>query len=342
MEPIDIVIPWVDDTDPVWKKDRDFYVKQKGLEKRKLVKYFRDWDTLKYVFRGIEKFMPWVRHIHFVTYGHLPEWLDTTNPKIKIQKHKDFFGKEAAFPVFNASAIEMNLKNIPGLAEKFIYFNDDTLVCKPVTPERFYKGNLPVDHLVLDIPRGGWLYDKIRIKDPYSYLCRKNVSLLNSHFPLKELKKRRPELFFDSSYLKGDILRNRILSLVGEYKWIKVNHHPQAFLLSNLWKCYELFKEEMDQTSKSRFSSFGDINQYIYREYALMTGQFIPHFFNDSFCIVLSSAKNYEKEREELFKNTFVCVNDSPFLPSEEYPALKERVDADLQSLFPDKSSFEK
>ena len=51
---------------------------------------FRDYGVLKYWFRGVEKFAPWVRRIHFVTGGQKPEWLDTDNPRIHLVDHKDF------------------------------------------------------------------------------------------------------------------------------------------------------------------------------------------------------------------------------------------------------------
>ncbi|MDE7414472.1 MAG: Stealth CR1 domain-containing protein [Muribaculaceae bacterium] len=341
MEQIDIVIPWVDDTDPEWKKERDQYLPENLRNKSSVSQYFRDWDTLRYVFRGVEKNMPWIRNIHFLTWGHLPDWLNINNPKIKIHRHSEFFIDPSVLPVFNSQAIEMNLHNISGLAEKFIYFNDDTLVVRPVGPERFFQNGMPVDYLVLDIPRGGWLYDHLRIKDPYTYVVRNNIKKLNTHFPFKILRKTHPNLFFHPSYTTLDKIRNRILTAIGEYKWIKVNHNPQGMLLSNLKQCFSLFEKEMLQTSKSRFRSFQDLNQYLYRDYALMSGKFVPEYFGDDFCIVLSSIDRYKNERSQYIKNNFICVNDSPFLKSEEYPELKKMVDEDLQKIFPEKSSFE-
>ena len=51
---------------------------------------YRDWDNLQFWFRGVEKFAPWVNKIHFVTYGHLPKWLNVNNKKLNIVNHKDF------------------------------------------------------------------------------------------------------------------------------------------------------------------------------------------------------------------------------------------------------------
>ncbi len=340
--PIDIVIPWVDDTDQTWKAERAKYMGEFHEKKTNLSHYFRDWDTLRYVFRSIEKNMPWVRAIHFITCGHLPEWMNTHAEKLHIHKHSEFFAEGTALPTFSARPIEMNLMNIPGLSEQFVYFNDDTVVMKPVTPDRFFRDGRPVDYLVLDIPRGGWLYDKIRVKDPYAQTVKNSIRLLNNIYPLSGLYKKSPELFLDSSYSRSDLLRNRFLTMIGKYKWIKVHHNPQPFLLSNLKECENLFPKEIKETRKHRFREYSDLNQYLFRDIALMSGRFFPHYFNDDSCLVLASIERYNKERHNLNEKSFICLNDSQLLSSEEYPALRDMVIADMESAFPSKSSFEK
>ncbi|EGJ3332183.1 hypothetical protein IHK56_004932, partial [Escherichia coli] len=57
---IDVVITWVDGNEPDWIKEYTYY---KGCEPGR----FRDIGVLKYIFRSLEKNMPWVRKIHFVT-----------------------------------------------------------------------------------------------------------------------------------------------------------------------------------------------------------------------------------------------------------------------------------
>lgn len=341
-QPIDIVIPWVDDSDPEWLEERAKYLGEFHENKTKLSHYFRDWDTLRFVFRSIEKNIPWVRNVHFLTCGHLPQWMNVNAEKLKIHKHSDFFAKGTALPTFSARPIEMNLMNIPGLSEQFVYFNDDTVVMQAVSPDRFFKDNLPIDYLVLDIPRGGWLYDKIRIKDPYAQTVKNAIKLINRIYPLSKLRSESPELFFDPSYKISDRMRNRILSLIRKYKWIKVNHNPQPFLLSNLRECENLFQKEIELTRIHRFREYTDINQYIFRDIALMSGRFYPHYYNDDFCIVLASINRYTQDRHYLNEKCFVCLNDTSFLSNEEYPALREMVISDMQTFFPEKSSFEK
>ena len=62
---IDVVIPWVDGSDHNWQKLKDQY---KGLKSaHKSDSRYRDWDNLQYIFRGIEKFWPWVNLVFLVT-----------------------------------------------------------------------------------------------------------------------------------------------------------------------------------------------------------------------------------------------------------------------------------
>lgn len=85
-ESIDFVITWVDGGDAAWQAEKNRYGKEmypagasalRRAENDDSDERYRDWDNLKYWFRGVEKYAPWVRKIHFVTWGHLPEWLLT-------------------------------------------------------------------------------------------------------------------------------------------------------------------------------------------------------------------------------------------------------------------------
>ena len=79
---------WVDGSDPAWLDEKKKYTPTEEADDRD--ERYRDWNLLKYWFRGVEKYAPWVRKIHFVTWGHVPSWLDTDNDKLHIVKHEDF------------------------------------------------------------------------------------------------------------------------------------------------------------------------------------------------------------------------------------------------------------
>lgn len=70
--PVDLVVTYVDNTDPIWQAS----ISQFNVEIEP--KRYRDWDTLKYWFRGVERNMPFIRTIHLVVSNieQVPKWLD--------------------------------------------------------------------------------------------------------------------------------------------------------------------------------------------------------------------------------------------------------------------------
>lgn len=128
-EGIDFVLIWVDDKDPKWIAEKNKYKSndiQINVQSDSEVRY-RDWDNLKYWFRAVEKYAPWVRKVHFVTCGQKPTWLNENNPKLRLVNHSDYID-EKYLPTFSSHVIELNLHKIPGLSERFVYFNDDTFI----------------------------------------------------------------------------------------------------------------------------------------------------------------------------------------------------------------------
>ena len=83
----------------------------------------------------------WVRTIYLVTDGQVPHWLDTGHPRIRLVDHRQIFRDQSALPVFNSHAIESQLHHIDGLAEHYLYLNDDMFFGRPVEPELFFHGN---------------------------------------------------------------------------------------------------------------------------------------------------------------------------------------------------------
>ena len=50
-------------------------------------KRYRDWGTLRYALRSVEKNAGWIRHVYIVTNGQIPNWLNTGYHKVSIIKH---------------------------------------------------------------------------------------------------------------------------------------------------------------------------------------------------------------------------------------------------------------
>ena len=129
---MDIVITYVNGLDPEWQKDYEKHTNTPILEKR-----FRDWGTLKYLMRGIEKNMPFIRKVHLVvaSESQVPEWINRN--EVNIVLHKDIIPAEH-LPTFNCNPIEMHLHRIEGLDEEYIYFNDDIFPLKPCKATDFF------------------------------------------------------------------------------------------------------------------------------------------------------------------------------------------------------------
>lgn len=129
---MDAVITYVNGLDPLWQKDYENTVGKQVIAKR-----FRDWGTLKYLLRGIEVNMPFIRNVYLVVAreSQVPEWVN--REKLHVVLHSDIIPSQY-IPVFNSTAIEMFLYRIPGLDEQFIYFNDDFFPMKPCRPEDFF------------------------------------------------------------------------------------------------------------------------------------------------------------------------------------------------------------
>ena len=128
---IDFVIPWVDGSDLEWRKSKNKYSGKIDEPVDITDARYRDWDILKYWFRGVEKYAPWVHKIYFVTCGQKPDWLNENHDKLVLVNHEDYIPHEY-LPTFSANPIELNFHRIKNLSEHFVYFNDDTFIINKI------------------------------------------------------------------------------------------------------------------------------------------------------------------------------------------------------------------
>ncbi|MCI7462773.1 MAG: stealth family protein, partial [Bacteroides sp.] len=237
---IDFVVTWVDMDDPIWKKD---FAKAKGIIDNSQNQFsearFRDYGFLKYWFRGVEKFSPWVRKIHFVTCGQKPDWLDVTNPKLHLVSHKDYI-PEKYLPTFNSTVLEFYLDRIPELSEHFVYFNDDFYLTRPTGPERFFAPNgLPHDIAVFRMNTGLSLWSKT---------LRNNVRLINKHFDKKEVLKRDHDKWFCDEYGSKANL-TRLMSFYNKFLTLRIPHNAQPYLKSTFSHVWAACRPELEEAS---------------------------------------------------------------------------------------------
>lgn len=139
-EAIDIVYTWVDSEDTAWKARFEEHVSGPKSEGSASKLRYLSRDELKFSLRSVLRNAPWVRNIYIVTDRQVPAWF-TKNDRVHIVDHADIFPDTDVLPVFNSHAIESCLHRIDGLAEHFIYFNDDVFLGKPVTPSNFFDAD---------------------------------------------------------------------------------------------------------------------------------------------------------------------------------------------------------
>ena len=135
---MDIVITYVDGLDPQWRRTYSEATGKPVNEKR-----YRDWGTLRYLMRGIEKHLPDVGKVFLVvsSESQVPGWVNRET--VRVVLHSDII-PERFLPVFNSTAIEMFLHRIEGLSEQFLYFNDDFFPMQDCSMEDFFPDGKPL------------------------------------------------------------------------------------------------------------------------------------------------------------------------------------------------------
>jgi hypothetical protein len=139
--PVDLVYTWVDGRDPVWRERmlrRREEVLGKVTANAVADARFQDLEELRYSLRSVHAFAPWVNRIWIVTDGQTPAWLDPSDERVTVVDHREIWDDPSKLPVFNSHAIEARLHHIPGLAEHYIYFNDDMMFGRPVQASEFF------------------------------------------------------------------------------------------------------------------------------------------------------------------------------------------------------------
>jgi len=331
MEKIDFVLLWVDGSDPQWLAEKNKYL---GIKKGDSIadNRFRDWDNLKYWFRGVEKFAPWVNKIHFITYGHLPEWLNTENSKLNIVKHSEYIPKEY-LPTFNSNVIELNLNRIPEISQHFVSFNDDMFICKKVNPDDFFKNGYPKDECVQNITTCYGATEQI------AHAMLNNLDIINRNFSKREVMKKH---FFKHINYKYGFRNFRTIFLLPWYAFSGFHnpHLPVSHLKSTYDTLWEKEKAMIEDTCKNRFRGYNDVTHWVMRYWNLCEGKFYPRESNFG---KYFDASNNNKDIIMCLENQtskIICINDSS--TSYDFEKAKEEINTAFEKILPEKSSFER
>lgn len=329
---IDFVITWVDDSDPKWRKEFEYYSAIEGRVVDNNVIRYRDWGTLRYWFRSVEKFAPWVNKIYFVTYGHLPKWLNVNNPKLVIVKHEDFIPSEY-LPTFSSDAIEFFFHKIKGLSDRFVYFNDDMFLIDHVSPERFFKNGLPCDIGALAIRRP----DKIL----FSSIVFMSIGLINANFNKKAVLHKNMFKWYNFAYVKASLC-NLLCHRFNFFPGFVTHHIPQGFLKQTFDEVWSKCEDDLIRTCSNKFRSYGDAAFWLIRYWQLASGNFSPYnvFKDGKFYRIIDEdiSEIVKCIRSQQLK--LLCLNDNFY--KMDYEENKRKIIEAFNSILPNPCSFEK
>ena len=331
---IDFVILWVDGNDPEWLKEKSRFSSKDENENNAINRY-RDWGLLPYWFRAVETFAPFVRKIHFVTWGHVPEFLNLDAEKLHVVRHDEFIPAEY-LPTFSSHAIEMNIHRIPDLANHFVYFNDDMFMLRPFTPEAFFVDGLPVTcgsevpiQLIGNI--GTWLHAAVN-----------DLGVVNAHFPKKAAVAKYKHKYRNKIYRWQDNIRTLALEkLYPDYfTGFKNLHAPAAYLKSTFEDIWNQEFDLLHRTCLDRFRTSDNVNQWVALWWQVASGQFVPgnvdNYVNsiseetiDQMCAII------EHQRHD-----YICLNDPD--GEVDFEILAQRLKESFATILPKKSQFEK
>jgi hypothetical protein len=214
MVDVDVVVAWVDGSDRRHRAKRQRYLAEPGRDakpERAAIdeRRFSDNDEIRFCLRSIHNYAPWVRTIWLVTDNQVPAAIDRQRAEldnIRIVDHREIFrGYKRLLPTFNSLAIESMLWRIEGLADRFLYFNDDMMLVGPVEPTDFFSNERAVRL------RGRWSNLKEQLERGSSFHV--SNKLLGA-----ELLGYTPEHFLSSAHAIYPLLRPAMEELFEEFK----------------------------------------------------------------------------------------------------------------------------
>lgn len=336
---IDVVIPWVDPTDKEWQASKNKFLEDLNNDKvDNSENRFRDWDNFKYVFRGIDKFMPWVHKIYLITCGQVPDWMNKeADDRLVIVNHSDYIPKEY-LPTFSSHPIELNLHRIKELSEHFIYLNDDYFVINETSPEDFFVDGLPCDYALEDPITPDH-------KDIFNNILINNMVLLNSHYDRRMVLKEQKKKFYSMCDKKAFVTNMCFRPLKRNHFFgLHYSHLASNILKSTIEKVWTENREILEATSSHKFRNADDVNQFIFKNEQYVTGKFHPYNIN-RFGRAIQLDDTIEGAVEDVCRTItdsdykMICINDCNI---EDFDNTRTKINAALEKILPNPSVWER
>ncbi|MBT7121831.1 MAG: hypothetical protein HN948_02345, partial [Clostridia bacterium] len=290
---------------------------------------YKDWDNLQYWFRGVERFAPWVNKIHFVTWGHIPIWLNTAHPKLNIVRHEDFIPVEY-LPTFSANPIELNVHRIKGLAEQFVLFNDDMFITRDMKPAHFFAGSVPRDRIALSALTPN--------DDSISSIMFNDIKTINRHFSKRSLiKNHLSKLLFPHCGIHSlkTIMTLPFKFFTGFYN----DHLPYAYTKSLFEEVWEEEGDVLRAACHNKFRDPSDVNQWLMRYWRLAQGSFVKCSRKQGKMLSITDSNDMMFKAILKQKYYMICCNDEGDYTS--FAQQSKQLRACFDKLLPKESNFE-
>ena len=331
---IDVVVLWVDGADPAWLEEKRKYMPPSQGDSSSVNRY-RDWGLLPYWFRAVEKFAPWVRTVHFITWGHVPEFLNLDAPKLHVVRHDEFIPAEY-LPTFSSHAIEMNIHRIPGLAERFIYFNDDMFLLRSMDETDFFREGRPCTY-GREVP---WAFNgSVGI---WEHAVANDLGVINKHFPKKEAIHHHGGRFYSKCYGWKNNLRTFVLNTLfpDHFTGFKNLHAPAAYLKQTFREVWAAEPELLDSTCRDKFRQASNVNQWVCLWWQIASGNFAPIVTDN--LVESATAENIGQICRCITgqQHAMVCVNDPE--GEADVEALARELRQAFEEILPEKCVYEK
>ena len=241
--PVDAVITWVDGRDPAHQAKLAAHFGSRADHRPVGASpiRFHDSGEINLCVMSLLKFAPWLRKIFIVTDDQTPKicsgLLKTADAnKVQVVDHREIFvGFEEYLPTFNTRSLMTMLWRVPGLAENFLYLNDDFVLIQPTRQEYFFQREMVV-------LRGRWKTSAVN---------HVILKALGSIAPL--LVHRRPTANKRASHTKGIEAAATLLGFVDKY--FDLPHNPHSWKKSLLQEYYQAYPEILRRNASFKLRS---------------------------------------------------------------------------------------
>lgn len=337
--PIDFVITWVDGQDPGWIKKREQALgaaDQTTIDIRR--RRTRDWNTLRYLLRGISKHAPWVHHIFLVTPGQCPPWLNTDHPKITIVNQDDLFEDKSILPTFNNCAIELLLHKIPGLADQFVYLNDDMFFLADTSETDFFKNGMPCITAAISPILPYYAEDG---KGTYG-IDVSNFSIVAKHFKKSDVLRNGGKKFFHPANGR-ELIKTLCCMPFKALPGFNEMHIAYSYLKRSYEEVWRAEPKALSESCKERFRGDFCLNHHAIRYWQMAQGTFSVRKRNFSKFFIISKKGDEAGPIRCIKKGNpkMICINDD-ISNEEEFSRIAGHVIRAFEKRFPETCLFEK